>query len=62
VVLFLLFLIWRWISPSSADRLLYWLQDLPVITTNYVNKDILNKDIVLPLHNPVETVKEEIQE
>jgi len=62
VVLFLLFLIWRWISPSSADRLLYWLQDLPVNTTNYVNKDILNKDIVLPLHNPVETVKEGIQE
>ena len=62
MVLFLLFLIWRWISPSSADRLLYWLQDLPVNTTNYVNKDILNKDIVLPLHNPVETVKEEIQE
>ena len=62
MVLFLLFLIWRWISPSSADRLLYWLQDLPVNTTNYVNKDILNKDIVLPLHNPVETVKEGIQE
>jgi hypothetical protein len=41
---------------------LNWLQDLPVRATNYVNTDILNKDIILPLHNPVDSVKETIEE
>ena len=62
VVLFLLFIVWRWISPSTADGVWHWLQDLPVRATNYVNTDILNKDIILPLHNPVDSVKETIEE
>ena len=62
VVLFLLFLIWRWISPSTADNVLNWLQDLPVRATNFVNTDILNKDIVLPLHNPVKSAVENVKE
>ena len=62
VVLFLLFIVWRWISPATADSVLNWLQDLPVRATNYVNTDILNKDIILPLHNPVDSVKETIEE
>ena len=62
VVLFLLFIVWRWISPATADGVLNWLQDLPVRATNYVNTDILNKDIILPLHNPVDSVKETIEE
>ena len=62
VVLGLLLLIWRWISPSTADWFLRWIQDLPVRAPNYVNTDILNKDIILPLHNPVETVSDKIEE
>ena len=38
------------------------MQDLPVRATNYVNTEILNKDIILPLHNPVETVSDKIEE
>lgn len=38
------------------------MQDLPVRATNYVNTEILNKDIILPLHNPVETVTDKIEE
>jgi hypothetical protein len=54
--LFLLFLIWRWISPSTADNLLYWFQNLPV------NTEILNKDIILPLHNGLNTVRENVED
>jgi hypothetical protein len=38
------------------------MQDLPVRATNYVNTEILNKDIILPLHNPVVTVTDKIEE
>lgn len=57
-----MFLIWRWISPSTADGLLNWFQDLPVKATNFVNTELLNKDIVLPLHNPVKDVVEDVKD
>ena len=62
VVLFLLVLVWRWISPNTVDSVLWWFQDLPVRATNYVNTEILNKDIVLPLHNQVTSIKDEISD
>lgn len=55
-------LVWRWISPNTVDSVLWWFQDLPVRATNYVNTEILNKDIVLPLHNQVTSIKDEISD
>lgn len=60
VVLFLLFLLWRWIHPSSANATWRWISNIPVNATNFVNHDLLNKDIVLPLYNPIESVKDTI--
>ena len=62
VVLFLVVIVWRWISPNTVDSVLWWFQDLPVRATNYVNTEILNKDIVLPLHNQVTSIKDEISD
>ena len=58
IVLFLIVIIWRWISPNIIDSVLSWFYDLPVRATNYVNTEILNKDIILPLNTVASSVDE----
>ena len=62
VVLFVVFWIFKRIAPSSANTTWYWIKNIPVKTTNFVNKELLNKDIVIPLSdgisNTVDTVSD----
>ena len=53
VCLAIIFFIFKLVAPASAQNVWNWVKDLPVKATNYVNTEILNKDIVLPIPSDI---------
>lgn len=46
---FVLFFVYKWISPKGADRLRLAIKNIPVSTTNFLNAAVFKNEIQLPL-------------
>ena len=53
ITLVILFFVYKLIAPTSAANLLNWFKDVPAKATNFVNRELLNKDIIIPLSSDI---------
>lgn len=60
IFLFVLFFVYKWINPTGANALWNWIKTAPITSTNYINREILKKDIIIPLKNTTENTQIEI--